>query len=94
MLPAGAVLTGGGARLAGAADLAREVLQMPVRIGAPQGVGGLMDQLGNPAFATPIGLLLWGANHVGTEPVGYVAGPSFSTWMGRVVEWVRGLFPG
>ena len=94
MLPAGAVLTGGGARLNGAAELGREVLQMPVRIGSPQGVGGLMDQLGNPAFATPIGLLVWGANHLGAEPIGYTPSPSLSGGMGRVMDWLRGLFPG
>jgi len=94
MLPAGAVLTGGGARLNGAAELAREVLQMPVRIGAPQGVGGLMDQLGNPAFATPIGLLVWGANHLGAEPIGYTPSPSLTGGVGRVMDWLRGLFPG
>ena len=53
MLPAGAVLTGGGARLAGVDELARDDLEMPVRVGSPQGVGGLMDQIGNPAFSTP-----------------------------------------
>ena len=94
MLPAGAVLTGGGARLSGAAELAREVLQMPVRIGAPQGVGGLMDQLANPAFATPIGLLVWGANHLGAEPIGYTPSPSLGGGVGRVMDWLRGLFPG
>jgi cell division protein FtsA len=94
MLPAGAVLTGGGARLNGAAELGREVLQMPVRIGAPQGVGGLMDQLGNPAFATPIGLLVWGANHLGAEPIGYTPSPSLTGGVGRVMDWLRGLFPG
>jgi cell division protein FtsA len=94
MLPAGAVLTGGGARIGGAAELAREVLQMPVRIGSPQGVGGLMDQLSNPAFSTPIGLLLWGANHLGEEPIGYTAGSPVGAGFGRILEWVRGLFPG
>ncbi len=63
------MLTGGGARIAGAAELARDVFQMPVRVGAPQGVGGLMDQLSNPAFSAPIGLLLWGARHAGEEPM-------------------------
>jgi cell division protein FtsA len=93
MLPAGMVLTGGGARLAGAAELAREVLEMPVRVGSPQGVGGLMDQIGNPAYSTSIGLLLWGAHHLGAEPLTYsTGGPSLG--LGRVVEWVRGLFPG
>ena len=94
MLPAGVVLTGGGARLSGAAELAREVLQMPVRVGAPQGVGGLMDQLANPAFATPIGLLVWGANHLGAEPIGYTPSPSLGGGVGRVMDWLRGLFPG
>jgi cell division protein FtsA len=93
MLPAGAVLTGGGSRLAGSADLAREVLDMPVRIGSPQGVGGLMDQLSNPAFSTPIGLLLWGAHHLGEEPIGYGATNGVNPFS-RVGEWIRNLFPG
>jgi cell division protein FtsA len=94
MLPAGVVLTGGGARIGGAAELAREVFQMPVRVGSPQGVGGLMDQIGNPAFATPIGLLLWGAHHADDEPLTYATGPNFGNVGGRVMDWVRGLFPG
>jgi cell division protein FtsA len=94
MLPAGVVLTGGGARIAGAAELAREVFQMPVRVGAPQGVGGLMDQLSNPAFSTPIGLLLWGAHHAGEEPIGYASSSAFSGVGSRFIDWVRGLFPG
>ena len=94
MLPAGVVLTGGGARLAGVAELAREVLQMPVRVAAPQGVGGLMDQLSTPAFSTPIGLLLWGAHHLGTEPIAFTTGSPLSGGLGRLADWVRGLFPG
>ena len=94
MLPAGVVLTGGGSRIAGAAELARDVFQMPVRVGAPQGVGGLMDQLSNPAFSTPIGLLLWGAHHAGEEPIGYATASPFSGVGTRFMDWVRGLFPG
>jgi cell division protein FtsA len=94
MLPAGVVLTGGGARIGGAAELAREVFQMPVRVGSPQGVGGLMDQLSNPAFSTPIGLLLWGANHAESEPIGYATGSPVGAGLGRVADWIRGLFPG
>src|SRR6185503_1470721 len=90
LLPAGVVLTGGGARLAGVAELAREVLQMPVRVASPQGVGGLMDQLSNPAFSTPIGLLLWGAHHAGEEPMTYTTGSSLSGVGGRVMDWIRG----
>jgi cell division protein FtsA len=94
MLPAGAVLTGGGARLAGADALAREVLDMPVRIGSPQGVGGLMDQLSNPAFSTPIGLVLWGAHHLGEEPIGFSGSSNGVNPLARIGEWIRNLFPG
>jgi len=94
MLPAGAVLTGGGARLGGADVLGRETLEMPVRIGSPQGVGGLMDQIGNPAFSTSIGLLLWGANHVGEEPIGSGAAGNGINPLSRIGEWIRNLFPG
>ena len=50
MLPAGIVLTGGASQLAGAAELGREVLQMPVRVAGPSGVGGLVDTLLNPSL--------------------------------------------
>ena len=48
-LPAGLVLTGGGALLAGTATLGREVLGMPVRVATPSGIGGLTDGLLTPA---------------------------------------------
>jgi hypothetical protein len=51
-----------------------------------------MDQLSNPAFATPIGLLIWGANHLHDEPVGYANGTG--PGIGRVWEWLKNLFPG
>src|SRR4029078_13628291 len=57
MLPAGVILTGGGAQLAGAAELGREVLQMPVRIAAPAGIGGVIDTLSDPRFSHPRGAL-------------------------------------
>ena len=72
MLPAGLVLTGGAAQLAGAARLGREVLQMPVRVAGPSGVSGLTDHLLTPAYSTSLGLLMWGAQAVhGYEPLRY-----------------------
>jgi len=59
LLPAGMVLTGGSAKLAGIDELARQYLQVPVRVGYPAGAVGLVDKVGDPAFATSIGLLLW-----------------------------------
>ena len=62
-MPAGVVLCGGTADLAGIRDLARDILNLPVRIGAPQDLRGLVDILGSPAYATSTGLLEWGMHH-------------------------------
>ncbi|MDQ3408054.1 MAG: cell division protein FtsA [Chloroflexota bacterium] len=92
-LPAGLVLTGGAAQLAGTAGLGREVLKMPVRVAAPSGVGGLTDHLLEPAYSTSIGLLLWGARVVTeTEPGRYESAPAGGS-LGRFRDWMRRLFP-
>ncbi len=63
LVPAGLVLTGGSSNLAGIATLGREILQLPVRVGAPSNMEGISDALCNPAYATSVGLLTWGVNH-------------------------------
>lgn len=60
-LQTGLVLTGGGALLQGLARAARDQLGMATRVVPPTGLGGLVDKVGTPAFATASGLLLWGA---------------------------------
>ncbi len=65
--PAGIVITGGGARTAGAEDAAKRMLSMPVRIGVPQNITGLIDDVENPSYATPIGLLMYGRDFRGVE---------------------------
>lgn len=63
MLPGGLVLSGGGSLMRGVVELAREVTDMPVRIGKPMNVGGLVDKVDSPVFATGVGLLLYGLEH-------------------------------
>ena len=93
MLPAGIVLTGGAAQLAGTAELAREVLGMPVRIASPAGIGGLVDTLLTPAYATAVGLLTWGAGAlVDGEPLRYESAPA-SGGLGRLRDALRSIFP-
>jgi len=60
-VPAGAILTGGGAETVGAVEAAKRMLSLPIRIGVPRGIGGLIDDVMNPAFAVPIGLVLHSA---------------------------------
>ncbi len=59
LLPAGIVLTGGGAKLPGLVDLAKETLRLPARIGYPKPLDGVLDRVDDPEFATVIGLVLW-----------------------------------
>ncbi|HET7028044.1 MAG TPA: cell division protein FtsA [Candidatus Limnocylindrales bacterium] len=92
MLPAGIILTGGASQLAGVADLGRDVLQIPVRIASPTGVGGLVDTLLTPAYATPIGLLAWGAGTLDAEPQRYESAPALGG-LGRIRDAIRSIFP-
>lgn len=62
MLPAGAIFAGGGAKLEGLVDLAKQKLRLPASLGLPVGVSGITDRIGDPAFAAAIGLVKWGMN--------------------------------
>lgn len=77
LTPAGLVLTGGGALSVGAADSAKRVLSMPVRIGYPTGVSGLIDEIESPPFATSVGLLRFGSRDI-------ESGGGTSSWMDKL----------
>lgn len=57
-LPGGVVIVGGMAKLPGIADFAKERLQLAARVGKLQPVGGLIDTVADPSFATAVGLML------------------------------------
>jgi len=58
MLSAGVVITGGTALMHGMTELAEQVFEMPVRIGVPTGISGLVDSVSDPRFSTGVGLIL------------------------------------
>ncbi|RMG92533.1 MAG: cell division protein FtsA [Zetaproteobacteria bacterium] len=60
LIAAGLVITGGSALLDGVIELAEDIFDMPVRLGRPQGVGGLVDVVSSPMYATGVGLVLYG----------------------------------
>ncbi len=59
LLPAGVILTGGGAKLRGIEDLAKSYFRLPVNIGKPHALGGLTEKVYDPAYSVAIGLLLY-----------------------------------
>ena len=67
LLPAGVVLCGGTAELSGIKTVAREMLQLPVRVGVPRDIEGFVDRVSSAAFATSVGLLEWGWRDQGAQ---------------------------
>lgn len=57
-IPSGAVITGGGAQVFGVEESGKRMMSMAMRVGIPRGVGGLVDEIMNPSFSVPIGLLI------------------------------------
>jgi cell division protein FtsA len=87
-LNSGIVLTGGGAILEGMPEIAEQIFDLPIRRGAPAGVGGLADHVGSPAFATAVGLVMYGQRHRVVEAVRSTGMGAF----GRVAGRLKGLF--
>ncbi len=63
LLASGLVVTGGSSLLPGIPELAEQVMDMPVRLGIPTSIGGLVDVVSNPMYATGVGLVLYGYKH-------------------------------
>jgi len=83
------VLTGGGSQLVGVRELAARVLDRQVRVGRPLPVRGLAEAASGPAFASAIGLLLWGAGE-GRPVLDIAPGPArAASPFRRFVNWVK-----
>jgi cell division protein FtsA len=97
MLPAGVVLTGGVAQMRGIEGVASRKLRAPVRRGRPRQIGGLGDQFENPAYATGVGLILWGLKQ-GIQPLSRVPRASrvedvAEERQGLLAKWLRMFLP-
>ncbi|WP_018873063.1 cell division protein FtsA [Thioalkalivibrio sp. ALJ16] len=91
MIAAGVVLTGGSSRMEGVVDLAEEVFHMPVRLGVPQRVTGLLDVVKNPIHATGVGLLLY-ARESRAEQESRPVNSGFQGVWARMKRWFSGQF--
>lgn len=67
MLASGVVITGGTTLLDGMPEHAESIFQLPARRGAPTGIGGLIDVVRSPAYATGVGLVKYGASHLRSQ---------------------------
>ncbi|HLQ64294.1 MAG TPA: cell division protein FtsA, partial [bacterium] len=91
LVPAGVVLTGGTALLKGIAPYVSERLELPARVGAPEQVGGMLDAVASPIYATGVGLVLYGVRHGGSKMVRTTNGDGI---FGKMRGWLREMVHG
>lgn len=101
LLPGGLVLSGGVAAMPGVEQFARTKLKMPVRVGKPKKIGGLGEAFNNPAYATSVGLVLWGMQQMVQPQPGLRGGTSSAGRAlnedepsGLLAKWLRRFLPG
>ena len=92
LLAAGVVLTGGSSKMEGVIELAEEVFHLPVRLGLPQHVGGLVETVKNPIHATGVGLLLFGNEMEGIGQSEIKSGNGINEVLKRMKSWFQGNF--
>jgi len=92
LVAGGVVMTGGSSKMEGVIDLAEEVFHMPVRLGIPQYVTGLVDVVRNPIHATGVGLLLFGHRNRAVRLPELSAGGGIKSVWNRMKSWFQGNF--
>jgi len=86
MCASGLVITGGSALMDGLQDAAERTFGLPIRIGKPRNIGGLMDVVNSPVYATGVGLVLYGAENQQEPPRTFRGGGLFNRfwkWLGE-----------
>lgn len=89
----GIVMTGGTSLLVGLSEMARKDFDVPVRVGRPTNVSGLVDILDSPIYATGVGLVQYGFKHRNENGGGRFRGRNiFEKITRRMREWVGEVF--
>jgi len=91
-IAAGVVLTGGTAKMEGAVEFAEDIFQMPVRLGHPAHITGLKEYVQDPAYASVVGLLLYGKDVRAQQKKAGVARESVGGFLKKVSSWFKGEF--
>ncbi len=92
LLTSGVVITGGSTLLPGMPELAEEIMGVPVRRGVPRGIGGLVDVVKSPVYATGVGLVVYGARHQDRRMFRIREENVFKKVKRRMGEWLQEVF--
>lgn len=91
-LPAGVVLSGGGVKLPGIIDLAKEELKLPAQIGFPDNIKGVIEKIDDPVYATSVGLINWGQSHSDRNKTSMQITQITDT-VGKIRKWFKNFLP-
>jgi cell division protein FtsA len=92
-IASGVVITGGSTLLSGMTEMAEEVLGVPVRRGMPRGIGGLVDVVRSPMYATAVGLVIYGARQGAGSPYFRIREENvYRKVKTRMKEWLGEIF--
>ncbi len=89
VMASGLVLTGGSALLDGVTDVAESIFNLPTRQGKPRGIGGLVDVVNNPMYATGVGLVMYGARNQSANKFRIRDANIFNRVMNRMKRWFK-----
>lgn len=92
LIASGVVITGGSSILPGMPELAEQIFNLPVRRGLPQGIGGLTDVVNSPIYATGVGLVKYGSQHVARPQFKIGQDNVFEKIMQRMKDWFGEFF--
>jgi len=94
MLPAGIVLTGGGAKTEGIVELAKSTMCLPAQVGKPvMEISGLVDKIEDPIYSTSIGLMMWGKDKMGGGNSFDFDMPGLNGIIGKVRSMFKSFLP-
>ncbi|MCB9650727.1 MAG: cell division protein FtsA [Deltaproteobacteria bacterium] len=92
LLASGVVVTGGSAQLSGIEEIAEDVLGLPIRFGQPKGIGGLVDVVRSPAYATAVGLVQYGAKELSLGKGRRVESSLYQRTTKKISNWLGDFF--
>lgn len=97
--PSGLVITGGGAKTIGATDCAKRMLAMPVRVGHPQNIKGIIDEVSDTPFAAVIGLAIYGTMHSAPSstsfkfPIPSIPSLKLGKFPKKILDFIKSFIP-
>lgn len=93
LLPAGVVLTGGGARLNGIVDVAKREFRLPASLGIPKDLTTAIEKVNDPMYSVAVGMVLWGKQMQVSSGRRMPNFSSLGAWKDKFKGWMKSIIP-